>query len=729
MKQIDLESSEDDIQEIQQEISVLSTCASPFVTQYKESFLRGHKLWIVMEFLGGGSCLDLLKPGPFTENQIATIARELLSGLTYLHSTAKIHRDIKAANILLSTSGSVKLADFGVAAQLTNIASLKHTFVGTPFWMAPEVIQQAGYDFKADIWSLGITCMELANGEPPRAGEHPMKVLFRIPKEPPPRLEGGNWSSAFRDFVERCLVKEPERRPSAKDLLKHKFIRSAGTVESLRKLIERKKEWDQGGRRENHPRLYQETMVTMSPKTDPEEDEWVFDTIKASTVHKPAPSLSAMMPPPPPPGLAQPQHKERERPRKMSLTPIHVNEKAELEGLGMQRLDVSESPLSLSPSRMMSTVRRIPSDTPKTKTPRSETPTRPHTSHSRSQSAAQPSSRPPSKPSSQSSSRNASGESAAGAQKPKPPLQPSSTDPTAKKPLTPDMSFGNTASTVRLFRRVSDKDSDKDDSPPKPRPLTAISSSSFPVNSFPAFPEKTSPVKPRHSSNESQAENRPPSMSTPNLVPSTPVGRRRTNSGTAPHSTGTKEAHLGRRLYTKVVEPAFSELLASTSASTPVSKRQREAVGKVADAWTALDALDPEGEYALLKSIIERVGADPRLRSLLPKLSERESAAGREGAHSPLPASGPRPKTPITARRISGAGGGGVKSPGHRRRSSLLGRVGEGAVTEDGGGWDERAFRDKLPGREVRGMEHSKALADLLYGRWAEGLGRRWGGV
>lgn len=244
IKQIDLESTQD-LSEIQQEILMLSTCQHDNITQYYGCFMKGYKLWIIMEYLGAGSCSDLLTAGPFSEQIISYIIGSVLNALLYLHDNGKIHRDIKAANVLIGLNGEVKLADFGVATQLSNNLSKRLTFVGTPYWMAPEIIKHEEYSFKADVWSLGITAIEMAYGKPPLTEFDPMRVLFRITEGPAPSLDSG-FSQVFREFVDLCLVKDPLKRASVKDLLKHPFIKLGAKIGSkdIRSLLEKKWKWD-----------------------------------------------------------------------------------------------------------------------------------------------------------------------------------------------------------------------------------------------------------------------------------------------------------------------------------------------------------------------------------------------------------------------------------------------------------------------------------------------------
>uniref|UniRef100_A0A8C4N8K1 non-specific serine/threonine protein kinase n=1 Tax=Eptatretus burgeri TaxID=7764 RepID=A0A8C4N8K1_EPTBU len=221
IKQVPVES---DLQEIIKEISIMQQCDSPHVVKY----------------YGTGSVSDIirLRNKTLSEEQIAPILRATLRGLEYLHFMRKIHRDIKAGNILLSVEGNAKLADFGVAGQLTDTMAKRNTVIGTPFWMAPEVIQEIGYNCLADVWSLGITAIEMAEGKPPYADIHPMRAIFMIPTNPPPTFrQPESWSDEFTDFVRKCLVKNPEHRATATQLLQHPFVRQAVPVPTLQNLV------------------------------------------------------------------------------------------------------------------------------------------------------------------------------------------------------------------------------------------------------------------------------------------------------------------------------------------------------------------------------------------------------------------------------------------------------------------------------------------------------------
>lgn len=229
-----------DLQEIIKEISIMQQCDSPYVVKYYGSYFKNTDLWIVMEYCGAGSVSDImrLRKKTLTEDEIATILCDTLKGLEYLHCRRKIHRDIKAGNILLNSEGHAKLADFGVAGQLTDTMAKRNTVIGTPFWMAPEVIQEIGYDCVADIWSLGITALEMAEGKPPYGDIHPMRAIFMIPTKPPPSFrEPDQWSSEFIDFVSQCLIKNPDERATAAFLLNHEFIGNAKQPSILSQMI------------------------------------------------------------------------------------------------------------------------------------------------------------------------------------------------------------------------------------------------------------------------------------------------------------------------------------------------------------------------------------------------------------------------------------------------------------------------------------------------------------
>lgn len=229
-----------DLQEIIKEISIMQQCDSPYIVKYYGSYFKNTDLWIVMEYCGAGSVSDMmrLRKKTLSEDEIATILSDTLKGLEYLHLRRKIHRDIKAGNILLNSEGHAKLADFGVAGQLTDTMAKRNTVIGTPFWMAPEVIQEIGYDCVADIWSLGITALEMAEGKPPYGDIHPMRAIFMIPTKPPPSFrEPDRWTSEFIDFVSVCLIKNPKERATASDLLKHVFIGNAKQPNILSQMI------------------------------------------------------------------------------------------------------------------------------------------------------------------------------------------------------------------------------------------------------------------------------------------------------------------------------------------------------------------------------------------------------------------------------------------------------------------------------------------------------------
>uniref|UniRef100_A0A8C1GJI3 non-specific serine/threonine protein kinase n=1 Tax=Cyprinus carpio TaxID=7962 RepID=A0A8C1GJI3_CYPCA len=230
----------DDITSIQQEITMMKECKHKNIVAYYGTYHRNTKLWICMEYCGGGSLQDIYQvTGPLKEKQIAYICRETLQGLNHLHETGKIHRDIKGANILLTDRGDVKLADFGVAAEISASVAKRKSFIGTPYWMAPEVAaveKKGGYNHLCDIWAVGITAIELAELQPPMFDLHPMRALMLMSKSSfqPPKLK----DKRFHSFVKMCLIRSPRKRPTAETLLQHPFVTQLLTRKLMIELLD-----------------------------------------------------------------------------------------------------------------------------------------------------------------------------------------------------------------------------------------------------------------------------------------------------------------------------------------------------------------------------------------------------------------------------------------------------------------------------------------------------------
>lgn len=624
-----------------------------------------------MEYLGGGSCADLLKPPPhsLSESHIAIICRELLLGLAYLHSEGKLHRDIKAANVLLGMDGRVKLADFGVAAQLVGLKSVRNTFVGTPFWMAPEVIQQEGHDAKADVWSLGITAMELANGEPPHANVHPMKVLFLIPKQPAPRLEGPHWSKDFKDFVAACLTKDVDKRGGAKELLKHRFIRSAGKIEGLQELIVRKQDWEASKGGERNLKYYAETLKNLSGVQN--EDDWVFETVKA------VPTL----------GLRGVQTQKRRKVARASVDVLGDNLEESttrrMEHLGLERRSEPE------PSPTKSTMRKV--------------------SESK---YSQP-------------ERRNSADSLSGRRTARKRLSSAH----ARQPLGVNMSFGNSPSTVRQFRRVSQTGNSPNSENEDPN-SSVIRTPSKAKSGIHSLVDVESSLLP---GSKPEKGSRFPSTATTIAMES-------------------KEVNLGRRLYSNAIGISCQDVLNDTA-----DEAKREAIARLAEAFSDLESVDPDGMYHIMQSIISKMVQDDTLKGMLPQSTtpaqpsqspQKVSGSSQTSSGHPTSANESRQVTPSTP-----AGNGAVAAKlvlaqnnphlkSHRRRQSAQAAIGKSRETSQAfggsplknGGRDASANLEAESEKEmmkglVGGLEHTRQLADVLFERWCEGLRVRWPAV
>ena len=398
------------------------------------------------------------------------------------------------------------------------------TFVGTPYWMAPEVIEENGYDYKADIWSLGITAMELTSGEPPNADLHPMKALFHIPKHAPPRLEG-RFSRDFKSFIAACLVKDADERPTAKDLLQHRFVQRAGKTVLLRYLVENRERRKRQSPEKKEIKFYEETLKNMRVPSG--EDEWVFDTIKP---------IKPIRPTTPPERV----HSVKKRKLSQTSTPSEEPPTEMMERLDLNNPQPAEkTEMTPLPSNTVRTIQR------------------------RHSAAATGTARKVGSPAGRRHSilKVPTPQSGSPSPSASPSPSPMRRQSTAQKrqPLAVDTSFGNSPSSARPFRRVSEEKSHD-------QPMTGLS---------------TQPTPP----NRDNVENVPP-----------------------PADATSKEAKIGRKIFAKVVDPAFQATYANTASSS-----SREALAMVGLAWSKLDAIDPEGGAAFFRAIAERLQSEPKL--------------------------------------------------------------------------------------------------------------------
>lgn len=289
IKSLDLDTVHDEVSDVQQEVALLARLSSQNanITKYYGTSLHGSKLWIFMDLCAGGSVRTILRATRLEEKYLSVIFRELLVAVAHIHHEGIIHRDIKAANVLITTQGQLRLCDFGVAAETSITERAKRTtIVGTPYWMAPEVvIEGASYNNKADIWSLGITLFEMVTGNPPYSDQEAMRALLLISKQRPPRLEGAQYSHPLKDLVAICLDENPNERPSADELQKHKFVRQYAKTPThvLRDLVDRYRLW-----RESQPdrrnSLHDDLDEFREESDSDDPSDWDLEDITGTTI-------------------------------------------------------------------------------------------------------------------------------------------------------------------------------------------------------------------------------------------------------------------------------------------------------------------------------------------------------------------------------------------------------------------------------------------------------------